>query len=168
MAEVPEVETLVRDLREAVVGKQRDRGADAVRREDAQALADELNHYWDKTGLCLRTLLPPLDSESAPTMGAPALPRTPEIGALMNRLARPVDSTMPGDRSQPAALTRPVPEPVGGPAPAVRPRRPRSTEAGGTCTGQARGAESSIRRASWTSSQVGRFHAGFRRSAAGW
>jgi hypothetical protein len=30
--------------------------------QNARALADELNSYWDKTGLCLRTLLPPLDS----------------------------------------------------------------------------------------------------------
>ena len=97
---------------------------------------------------CLRpgqipTLLPPLDSESAPTMGAPALPRTPEIGALMSHLARPVDATMPGDRGQPAAMTRSVDAtmPAGRPdasadavlrrrrrprPPAHRPRPPRS------------------------------------------
>lgn len=30
--------------------------------QNAQALADDLNRYWETTGLCLRTLLPPLDA----------------------------------------------------------------------------------------------------------
>ena len=49
-------------------------------------------------------------------------------------------------------------------------RRPPSTEDAGRGTDHAPAAAalSSIRRASWTSSQVGRFQAGFRRSAAGW
>lgn len=30
--------------------------------QNARALAEELNQYWEQTGLCLRTLLPPLDA----------------------------------------------------------------------------------------------------------